>query len=126
MVNKLGIFTDPLLERQVGEIVRGFTPEAWNTPTLSGLWVNYDSVFTPAGFYKDDMGVVHLRGLVKNGSGEIFVLPVGYRPAYQLIFSVVADNAFGRVDITTTGVVLFAIGSNAYVSLDGISFRAEL
>lgn len=124
-MKKLGVFTDQLLDQQVGEIVRGFTPEAWNTPILSGLWVNYGLGFTPAGFYKDKMGRVHLRGLVGGGSGEIFILPAGYRPAYQLIFCVVADNALGRVDVTAAGTVLFVVGSNAFVSLDGISFRAE-
>ncbi len=42
--------------------------------------------YTPAGFYKDHDGIVHLEGVVNVGKeseneGSIFQLPPGYRPA---------------------------------------------
>jgi hypothetical protein len=35
---------------------------------------------TTAAFYKDPLDVVHLKGVVKAGTGTVFTLPVGYRP----------------------------------------------
>ncbi len=54
----------------------------------------------------------------------MFTLPVGYRPGAAAIFSVVATNAFGRVDVAANGDVTLNTGVNTYVSLEGITFRA--
>jgi hypothetical protein len=101
-------------------------PEAFIAPTLLGAWANYGSPFNPPGYYKDKAGIVHLRGLVMSGAvpSAIFTLPAGYRPANQELFAVAANNAFGRVDVLPSGDVQFSLGSSAYVSLDGITFRA--
>lgn len=39
--------------------------EPWQTPTFQNGWVNYDTTYNPAGYFKDSLGIVHLRGLVK-------------------------------------------------------------
>ena len=100
--------------------------EGWQTPTFVNGWSNYHISYNPAGYYKDSMGVVHLRGLVKNGSGTIFSLPVGYRPEYRELHGVSTNpNVAGRIDIFTNGEVRFEHGDNSWVSLDGITFRAK-
>ena len=110
-------------------VVRGgetsLQQEDWQTPTFQNGWVNYGGVFNPAGYFKDSLGIIHLRGLVKNGSGTIFTLPEGYRPLYQELHSVATNqNEMSRIDILTNGPVCMQKGNNSWLSLDGITFRA--
>ncbi|NES77323.1 MULTISPECIES: hypothetical protein [Okeania] len=100
--------------------------ESWQTPTLQNGWVNYGSGYNSAGYFKDSLGIVHLKGLVRNGTANtIFTLPVGYRPAARELHSVATyNNTIGRVDIFSNGRVQRISGSSAWVSLDGITFRA--
>ncbi len=106
--------------------------QGWQTPGLLNSWANYDlGGFNGAGYYMDFMGTVHLRGLVKLGTvsytttGTIFLLPAGYRPLKELIYATAAADAFGQVRIGSNGEVRFVQGSNAWVTLEGITFRAE-
>jgi len=99
-------------------------------PAFTNAWVNYGAPFNTAGFWKDPNGVVHLRGLIMNGTAgvPIFTLPVGYRPAGQELLSVVANVGGARVDVRTDGTIIvnsyFSGGTNAFMSLDGITFKA--
>lgn len=91
-------------------------------------WVNFDSGATStAGYMKDSLGFVHLKGLVKSGTiGQIiFILPTGYRPAGNTNYSVSSNSAFGSVSITSSGNVTADVGNNAWVSLNGITFKAQ-
>ena len=101
-------------------------PEAFIAPTLLNSWVNFDTTFNSAGYYKDSFGIVHLRGLVKSGTVgvAIFTLPTGYRPVKTELFANVSNNAFGRIDIDVSGNVILTTGSNVSASLDGMTFRA--
>lgn len=100
---------------------------SWNSPTLLNGWTNNGSGFEPAGYYKDALGIVRLKGLIKGGTmgTTAFVLPVGHRPANRRAFPVVTSGGLGRVDIDTSGnviVMTYGTASNGYVSLDGIQF----
>ncbi|WP_408951507.1 hypothetical protein [Lysobacter sp. Hz 25] len=103
---------------------------AWQAPTLNASWANYGDVFAVAG-YRRDAGRVQLRGLVKAGGGgtAIFVLPVGFRPPTQQIFTAVSDSSVqARVDVKANGEVLVSqpgAGVLGWLSLDGIAFFAE-
>jgi hypothetical protein len=130
----------------------GFDPCSASPPstgvfcgTDEGSWFNYGSPFTPAAYYRDLLGTVHLHGLVHPAYcpidvSEIFVLPTGYRPSHRLVLHADAGSndqysdvlqridilPSGEVEITNPAVVdpfgggCFAAG---YVSLDGIAFR---
>jgi hypothetical protein len=99
--------------------------EEWQVPSFVNGWANYDTNWNPAGYFKDSMGIVHLRGLVKNGSSTIFTLPVGYRPEYNELHAVSTDpNLYGRIDIYPNGNVNMIAGKNSWICLDGITFRA--
>lgn len=102
--------------------------DGWSTPTLINSWSNFGSPYSPAVYYKDGIDRVHLRGLVKGGatSSNMFVLPVGYRPTHRLVFLTFcgAMMMVARIDVDSSGIVQFVSGSNDYVSLSGISFRA--
>jgi hypothetical protein len=93
-----------------------------------------------AAFYKDQLGIVHLKGMVLGGAQgtTAFHLPPGYRPADRkvLIFAVTVTpetTAFGDLSISgfvpeepdRTGAVLPPGTFGSPVSLDGVTFRAE-
>lgn len=96
-------------------------------PAFAGTWVNYGSGYEDAGYYKDAWGIVHLCGVIKTGTINTlaFTLPGGYRPKKREIFVNVAgaDTGF-RIDVLATGDVIPVSGTNGYISLSGITFRA--
>ena len=110
--------------------------EAWNSAVFATNWENYNtSLYQPVQYFKDSMGVVHIRGLAKCSTGTtpgttIFTLPSGYRPNETEIFAVRSNDAAGvdscRVDVKSDGTVItstdFTPASNAWVSLAGITF----
>jgi hypothetical protein len=110
------------------------------------LWTEVFSGGLEVGFYKDQLGIVHLQGtaLCVSASGNcesptlywIFTLPPAYRPATTQSFLVVSGNTTG--EITVYGKAATSLhgrvspvkadsssgGGFANISLDGISFRA--
>ena len=97
-----------------------------NEPAFENSWVNFGSGYETAAFYKDPFGVVHIKGLVKSGTGlvtNVFTLPAGYRPSVVLYFPTASNSAFGMATLLANGSVRLDIGSTTWVSLDGISFR---
>jgi hypothetical protein len=116
-------------------LVGNITQQAWQTPTLQNAWARYDSAYNPPGYFKDSMGIVHLRGLVRSGTMQkaIFTLPEGYRPEFRELFivgsymptvTITGQSGHGRVDIASDGQVFPWEGNNGWISLDGITFRA--
>ena len=113
-------------------------------------WHNYGGGYATAAFYKDQLGIVHLRGLVAKNlhvfsdtpkTSRIFRLPPAYRPVSQRVFSSVGSDGDlevgpSRVDVQSDGLVVFVqdcanlndttcSGNGPYVTLDGISFRPD-
>ncbi|MCZ8141698.1 MAG: hypothetical protein O9273_08505, partial [Acetobacteraceae bacterium] len=99
----------------------------WRYPNLRSGWSNWEQGYAPVSFMKDSLGFVHLRGLVKGGTANlIFELPTGFRPALTHVHCVNFDaERFGRVDVMNDGKVTRFSGGNTWVSLDGITFKAE-
>jgi len=118
--------------------------------TTYGPWVNFGAGFATAGFYKDQLGIVHLKGLVTSAvryigsnpsSVSIFRLPTGYRPTNLRVFSSEGRNDIGldvaaaRITIRPDGLVDFeqdcdpnfneCSADGEYVTLDGISYRPD-
>ncbi len=117
---------------------RGVTPgelisQGWIHPTGQD--------YNVAGYFKDSLGIVHLRGVIENVAvpaqrkEEIFRLPEGYRPASRELHigadlgSTRKGPRLARVEITKDGAVravnliLLGVGP-IWLSLDGITFRA--
>ena len=113
----------------VGDVsVSDIVFEGWTTPTLLNNWVNYGGLHEPAGYCKDALGFVHLKGLIKLGTvdANAFVLPVGYRPAYEQLFIIMGNGAVGRLGVHADGSVRpQSPTNNAWVQLNGITFKAE-
>lgn len=100
---------------------------AWATCNLQNNWTNYGGTHATAEFTKTTSGVVMLKGLIKDGStvlgDTICTLPPGYRPSERLLFSVAMGGTIvGRVDIDTSGNVVYLYGNNSWLSLSTISF----
>ncbi len=112
------------------DVPGGIVQEGWTSPSgnYQNGWMPYGDGYNSFGYFKDRCGIVHLRGLVKNGSigQSIFTLPNGYWPENREIHCVRThpqDSA--RVDILPNGQILPVSGSPPWISLDGISFRAK-
>lgn len=102
---------------------------SWITATLQNGWVAFGAPYdSSVRYYKDNLGIVRLKGVVKSGTTAIntviLQLPVGYRPAQNLAFSCYSSE-YSKVQIDSTGQLLFISGTNSALSLDGITFRAE-
>lgn len=105
--------------------------EAWQALSFTPGWQNWGG-FESGGFRKDQLGIVHLRGLVtRPGSTPaqdqvIAELPPGYRPKRSRLFAVQAGSGGpGRVDIAPDGSIIWYYGGTGvpnYTSLEGISF----
>ncbi len=127
-------------------------PEDWHEvgkpgqPEIQNGWGNSPLPEAESvAFYKDQEGVVHLRGFVVNlGGGRpsetIFQLPTGYRPANgkELVFpvwcycNIRGQQSFtGPLAIFGTGTATgggegdVLAGGATLIWLDGITFRAE-
>lgn len=97
-------------------------------PAFENSWVNYGSGWQEAGYWRDPLGWVHLRGLTKSGTvgSPMFTLPPGFRPKLSETFIVSSNSATGRVDVQSDGkVIAQSPSSNAYVSLSNVRFRTS-
>jgi hypothetical protein len=99
--------------------------------SLKSGWSNYGSSYSPASYWKDRNGVVHLTGLIRGGTNTsgttLLTLPVGYRPANSELFVQHSDTTDRdvRVDVVASGDVNIQETAGGWVSLAGMSFKAE-
>jgi hypothetical protein len=93
-------------------------------PGFQNSWINHGgSADEPAGFYKDQEGIVHLQGQVVDGSGAIFQLPPGDRPDSGKILRVPAASCDCLKSVTDShGDMLFEVVLAATVTIDGSGF----
>jgi phage minor structural protein len=103
--------------------------EARINASLMNGWLNYMGGYHYASYWKDKNGVVHITGVIKNGSVgyAAFTLPAGYRPTGREIFRCIcAGDQTARIDVDTNGnVIIMSCPNTGWLSLAGISFKAE-
>jgi hypothetical protein len=115
---------------------QGIVGEAWRSDGLQTGWSNYTgTTYNPFGFWKDAMGVVHVRGMMTRDATNtaqtvIAHLPAGYIPHKRELHACMSSTGAAiRVDIDTDNaswcniVVMGTLAAGGWVSLDGISFR---
>lgn len=111
--------------------LQSITLVASTAPALVNSWANVSSQ-TPAGYFKDPFGVVHLEGSINGGASAstAFTLPSGYRPpggnVWYPVVDVARDGTTGFIVIGTDGTVAIAwagVAPTIQVPLDGITFR---
>lgn len=118
--------------------VNGRPDTGWITLPLQSPWVDDDATVGAGSWrgaqYRRTNGFVELRGLVKGGNGTttstIAVMPPGFRPYENEMFSQAAETGVYRVDAYTTGSlslesVLAGTGSDPVVYLDLGRIRYE-
>jgi hypothetical protein len=95
----------------------GATVEGWQPLQLIGSWSRYSGDYAEAAYRKDAVGRVFLRGLIKRAGGPVAetlaVLPTGYRPAANQVLGPMmgsTTNVAGRLDIKTTGEIVWVSG----------------
>lgn len=97
--------------------------ESWILPVLqNGATASY------RGYYKDDMGIVRLRGRITTPANGlvVFTLPVGYRPQHITAYPV-QHNGFtpGYLRVDTDGTVtLYSTVFTSWFDISNVSFRA--
>lgn len=92
-------------------------------------WVDWGGAFTGVAYWRDSIGLIHVRGLAKTlvvraASSVIFTLPEGFRPAAEELFPGNISSAFAQVHVNAAGQVFPgpACAANDYVALSGIIF----
>ena len=99
-----------------------------NAPAFENSWVNYNSATNAtAAVYKDPFERVWLKGAIKTGStpSVAFTLPVNYRPSLIISYSSIdgTGTPSANIEIHADGTVNILAGNNAFISLDGISWK---
>jgi hypothetical protein len=116
------------------EITGSIRQDGWVDVGLENGWENYGGNFNSAGYFRDKNGIVHLKGLVRFGAvnTRLFTLPVGFRPARNELFAIMAhdgsSHTVSRVTVLSDGqVFIHDLGGAgwAFYCLDGITFRAN-
>jgi hypothetical protein len=106
-------------------------PHTHDEATADGLGT-WDPNAPAAQFYKDALGIVHIRGWVVNTAGSgfvVFTLPAGYCPDATFITDIALDSPldYHSVNIGAGSPdcnVLSDVPANKVQYLDGIEFRA--
>ncbi len=102
-------------------------------PAFENGWANVGFSLAEASFYKDPLGVVHLRGAVEvnaaGNSATVFTLPPGYRPAnsYEFPIAPLSVGTTGRLTVFPEGKVAAWCmeDTGCSTSIDGASFLAD-
>lgn len=100
-----------------------WTP-TWIAPTLLNSWANLGGAFETAGYLKDPLGFVHLKGVLQSGATNTvgFVLPAGYRPGAKTSHPGAGVDCSVNVDTSGNVTLNFSSGT---VGLSGLTFLAE-
>ncbi|MHC5054213.1 MAG: LamG-like jellyroll fold domain-containing protein [Planctomycetota bacterium] len=100
---------------------------AWiDISAFSNGWDNLDtSTYNGAGYFKDTLGFVNLKGVIAAGTvgQSAFTLPGAYRPSKYETLMVMSDTGAGYIGVSSTGEVIPMGVGNGWVSLDGVRFR---
>jgi hypothetical protein len=96
-------------------------------------WEDYDSGSTTAAYFRDQAGIVHIKGTVRcpypgnvGGNTTIFDLPPGYQPGEVSNFPALsAGPTLNYITVIGNGEVIAGLnqGTGTDLTLDGISFR---
>ncbi len=98
----------------------------WIAPTLLNGWVNFGAPASTIGYFKDEMGFVHVKGKIKSGTigANALIFLVGYRPLENHTITTTSNGVYGNFNILPDGSLLTIAGSNVSFDLD-CTFLAE-
>jgi len=109
--------------------------QVWKEFSFLNGWVNYNTGSGPTSawrkcqYFKDDFGVVHIRGLANGASKTsniVTQLPVGYRPGGNQLFPTsVNGEVSGRLNVYPNGDVEIQSAPAGWASIVG-TWKADL
>lgn len=98
-------------------------------PTLLSGWVNYNvTSYMRANWVNTDDGIVHVAGLVRSGTANTIFVEPSIGPGggtINALFPIISNSVISRITVRPDGTVWWessAGGSNAWVSLSGVSY----
>jgi type II secretory pathway pseudopilin PulG len=90
---------------------------------LSGAWTYYATPWATPAYTIDSAGRVHLKGLVKGGSGNVAALPAAIKANYDLYLPEDSNDVFGDMVIVGSGNVITPVAyNNGYLSLQAMYY----
>lgn len=104
------------------------TPTPWVPVLFEDGWGQFgEASYSQAAFRVEPAGKVQLRGIVAGGEGPgsvIFTLPPNLAPSHHQVYLASEFAGPARVDVRSTGEVVFQGASNpsSYLGLDPICF----
>jgi len=105
----------PTITNEIQLTGAGYVFPGWNNVTFQNSWADAGVPSPLCGYYKDDYGIVRLRGgaiRALNSTATIFNLPAGYRPTATLLIS-----SYGEISSVPSAVV-FEIDSSGNVKMN--------
>jgi len=110
---------------RVGGVPHTHALPSWTAPTLINSWANIGGSSNVAGYAKDTIGNVHLKGIIRYGSvpSTAFTLPIGYRPPVETFRFGITAGGLAYFTLKTDGSVEVTTGNNTFISLDGVQFE---
>jgi hypothetical protein len=101
----------------------------FSNAALKNGWTNHGPPFALAGYAKDSVGIVHLRGALNYGGSDTgtFRLPRGLRPSHELDLPIFASGLANVATVTiypSGNVAVIMPNTDSFALLDGVSFAA--
>jgi hypothetical protein len=96
----------------------------YTAATLNTGFTNFGSGWSTAGFLKDTLGYVHLKGTMNcTSGGTAFTLPAEDRPSENLFMPMAQGGGAANVEVLTNGNVRTDTTSNTTCGIDGLVFK---
>ena len=99
---------------------------SWTGLSYVNSWANSAGSYELGTYRKDENGFVHLRGILNGSSATantVATLPIGFRPEYIELHKMRSGSGFGRIDISSAGVITTAERTTT-MTISGVVFRA--
>jgi len=121
------------LSREMHRLERELRDGAKILPTFAGTWANVGTPYAVVAYTRDHHMRVHLEGVAQSGARVtdsytlVITLPERYRPLNTEVFSCTqgTDGEHCRVDVASDGGVRAWKWNGTWLSLSGVSYRAE-
>ena len=111
------------IHHKIAEYI-GYTESNWKSVLFESPWENHPS--RNVAVKKDLFGQIRIQGTAiidgGTGTGLIITLPAGYRPSFEMEYSVVTDLGVKSILISPNGQITTSDSINKVV-FDGITFK---
>lgn len=121
----------PVAKALAATPIMGAAAPPWQLPDLLNGFANAGGALAVAGYHRDALGYVHMKGELTHAAGcaagtQILLLPLAYRPRETMRIAVPVTPGAQWITITGAGVVStgFLIAAGEQIGL-AVTFLAE-